>query len=114
MASLLTSGSIRIVVAGMLDGMAEPLLVYLVASILPPLRDRALGGAGIGRHEGPAPPEAGEVGIEVLRRHALERPHEGAEERMDGVDPVDGPPPERSLESWAACAATSSSARTPT
>lgn len=122
-ASLLTSGSIRIVVAGMLDGMAEPLLVYLVASILPPLRgrrgpvvhvgrlhvehitdaapagavrelprDRALGGAGIGRHEGPAPPEAGEVGIEVLRRHALERPHEGAEERMDGVDPVDGPP----------------------
>lgn len=122
-APLLTSGSIRIVVAGMLDGMAEPLLVYLVASILPPLRgrrgpvvhvgrlhvehitdaapagavrelprDRALGGAGIGRHEGPAPPEAGEVGIEVLRRHALERPHEGAEERMDGVDPVDGPP----------------------
>lgn len=98
MASLLTSGSMRTVVAGMLDGMAEPLLVYLVASILPPLRgrrgpvvhvgrpdvehvadaapagpvrelsrDRALGGAGVGRHEGPAPPEPGEVGAEVLR-----------------------------------------------
>lgn len=122
-ASLLNSGSIRIVVAGMLDGMAEPLLVYLVASILPPLRgrrgpvvhvgrvdvehvadaapadavrelprDRAPGGAGIGRHEGSAPPEPGEVGVEVLRRHALERLHEGAEERVDGVDPVDGSP----------------------
>ena len=54
-------------------------------------RDRALGGAGIGRHEGPAPLEPGEVGIEVLRRHASERLHEGAEERMDGVDPVDCP-----------------------
>ena len=55
-------------------------------------RDRAPGGAGIGRHEGSAPPEPGEVGIEVLRRHALERLHEGAEERVDGVDPVDGSP----------------------
>lgn len=123
MASLLTSGSMRIVVAGMFDGMASPLLVYRGATILPPLcggrgpvvhvgrlhvehvadaapagavrelpRDRAPGGAGIGRHEGPAPPEPGEVGIEVLGRHALERPHEGAEERTDGVDPVDGSP----------------------
>ena len=122
MASFLTSGSMRIVAAGMLDGMAPPLLVYRGATILPPLcggrgpvvhvgrlhvehaadaapadavrelpRDRALGGAGIGRHEGPAPPEPGEVGIEVLRRHALKRLHEGAEERVDGVDPVDGP-----------------------
>jgi len=122
-ASFLTSGSIRIVVAGMFDGMASPLLVYRGATILPPLcggrgpvvhvgrlhvehvadaapadavrelpRDRALGGAGIGRHEGSAPPEPGEVGIEVLRRHALERLHEGAEERVDGVDPVDGSP----------------------
>lgn len=55
-------------------------------------RDRAPGGAGIGRHEGSAPPEPGEVGIEVLCRHALERLHEGAEERVDGVDPVDGSP----------------------
>ena len=122
MASLLTSGSMRIVVAGMFDGMAAPLLVYRGATILPPLcggcgpvvhvgrlhvehvadaapadavrelpRDRALGGAGVGRHEGPAPPEPGEVGAQVLRRHAPERLHEGAEERMDGVDPVDGP-----------------------
>ena len=53
-------------------------------------RDRALGGAGAGRHEGPAPPEPGEVGAQVLRGHAPERPHEGPEERMDGVDPVDG------------------------
>ena len=121
-ASFLTSGSMRIVVAGMFDGMASPLLVYRGATILPPLcggrgpvvhvgrlhvehvadaapadavrelpRDRAPGGAGIGRHEGSAPPEPGEVGIEVLRRHALERLHEGAEERVDGVDPVDGP-----------------------
>lgn len=128
-ASLLTSGSIRIVVAGMFDGMAAPLLVYRGATILPPLRggrgpvvhigrqdvehvsdsapayavrelprDRALGGAGIGRHEGPAPPEPVEVGAEALRRHVPERLHEGAEERMDGVDPVDGPP-ERSLDS---------------
>ena len=52
-------------------------------------RDRALGGAGVGRHEGPAPPEPGEVGAQVLRRHAPERLYEGAEERMDGVDPVD-------------------------
>lgn len=123
MASLLTSGSMRIVVAGMFDGMASPLLVYRGATILPPLcggrgpvvhvgrlhvehvadaapadavrelpRDRAPGRAGIGRHEGPAPPEPGEVGVEVLRRHAPERLHEGAEERVDGVDPVDGPP----------------------
>ena len=122
-ASLLTSGSMRIVVAGMFDGMASPLLVYRGATILPPLcggrgpvvhvgrlhvehvadaapadavrelpRDRAPGRAGIGRHEGPAPPEPGEVGVEVLRRHAPERLHEGAEERVDGVDPVDGPP----------------------
>ena len=27
----------------------------------------------------------------MLRRHALKRLHEGIEERMDGVDPVDGP-----------------------
>lgn len=130
MASLLTSGSIRIVVAGMFDGMAAPLLMYRCATILPPLRggrgpvvhigrpdvehvadaapayavrelprDRALGGAGIGRNEGPAPAEPVEVGAEVLRRHAPERLHEGAEERMDGVDPVDDPPPERSLGS---------------
>ena len=122
MASFLTSGSMRIVVAGMFDGMVVPFLVYHGATILSSLcggcdpvvhigrqdvehvadtapayavrelsRDRALGGAGIGRHEGPAPPEPGEVGIEVLRRHAPERPHEGAEERVDGVDPVDGP-----------------------
>ena len=121
MASFLTSGSMRIVVAGMFDGMASPLLVYRGATILPPLcggrgpvvhvgrlhvehvadtapagavrelpRDRALGGAGIGRHEGPAPPEPGEVVAQVLRRHALKRLHEGAEERVDGVDPVDG------------------------
>lgn len=123
MASLLTSGSMRIVVAGMFDGMVAPFLVYRGATILPSLcgrrgpvvhvgrlhvehvadaapayavrelpRDRALGGAGIGRHEGPAPPEPGEVGAEVLRRHAPERLHEGAEERVDGVDPVDGSP----------------------
>lgn len=123
MASFLTSGSMRIVVAGMFDGMASPLLVYRGATILPPLcggrgpvvhvgrlhvehvadaapadavrelpRDRAPGGAGIGRHEGSAPPEPGEVGVEVLCRHALERLHEGAEERVDGVDPVDGSP----------------------
>ena len=129
-ASLLTSGSMRIVVAGMFDGMASPLLVCRGATILPPLRgrrgpvvhvgrlhvehvadaapadavrelprDRAPGGAGIGRHEGPAPPEPGEVGVEALRRHAPERLHEGAEERVGGVDPVDGPPPERSLGS---------------
>lgn len=121
-ASFLTSGSMRIVVAGMFDGMVSPLLVYRGATILPPLcggrgpvvhvgrlhveyvadaapadaarelpRDRALGGVGIGRHEGSAPLEPGEVGIEVLRRHALKRLHEGVEERMDGVDPVDGP-----------------------
>ncbi len=36
-ASLLTSGSMRIVVAGMFDGMASPLLVYRGATILPPL-----------------------------------------------------------------------------
>lgn len=48
MASLLTSGSMRIVVAGMFDGMAEPLLVHLVASILPPLR----GGRGPVVHVG--------------------------------------------------------------
>lgn len=119
---LLASGSIRIVVAGMFDGMASPLLVYRDATILPSLcggfgpvvhvgrqdveqitdaapahavgelsRDRALGGAGIGRHEGSAPLEPGEVRAEVLRRHALKRLHEGIEERMDGVDPVDGP-----------------------
>lgn len=121
MASLLTSGSMRIVVAGVFDGMAAPFLVYRGATILPSLcgrrgpvvhvgrlhvehvadagragavrelsRDRALGGAVIGRHKGPAPPEPGEVGAEVLRRHAPERLHEGAEERMDGVDAVDG------------------------
>jgi len=121
-ASLLTSGSMRIVVAGTFDGIVAPLLVYRGATILPPLcggrgpvvhvgrlhvehvadaapagpvrelsRDRALGGAGIGRHEGPAPPEPGEVGAQVLRRHAAERLHEGGEERVDGVDPVDGP-----------------------
>lgn len=121
-ASFLTSGSIRIVVAGMFDGMVVPLLVYHGATILSSLRggcdpvvhigrqdvehvadtapayavrelprDRALGSAGIGRHEGPAPLEPGEVGSEVLRRHAPERLHEGTKERMDGVDPVDGP-----------------------
>ena len=122
MASFLTSGSMRIVVAGMFDGMVAPFLVYRGAAILSPLcdgcdpvvhigrvdvehvadaapayavrelsRDRALGGAGIRRHEGPAPLEPGEVGVEVFRRHAPERLHEGAEERMDGVDSVDGP-----------------------
>ena len=122
-ASFLASGSIQIVVAGIFDGMASPLLVYRDATILLSLcggfgpvvhlgrqdvehimdaapahavgelsRDRALGGAGAGRHEGSAPPEAGEVGIEVLRRHAPKRLHEGVEERVDGVDPVDGPP----------------------
>ena len=121
-ASFLASGSIRIVVAGIFDGMAAPFLVYRDATILLSLcggfgpvvhlgrqdvehimdaapahavgelsRDRALGGAGIGRHEGPAPLEPSEVGAEVLRRHALKRLHEGIEERMDGVDPVDGP-----------------------
>lgn len=121
-ASLLTFGSMRIVVAGMFDGIAAPFLVYHGAAISSSLcggcdpvahigrqdvehvadaapahavrelsRDRAPGGAGIGRHEGPAPLEPGEVGIEALRRHAPERLHEGAEERMDGVDPVDGP-----------------------
>lgn len=129
MASFLASGSIQIVVAGIFDGMASPLLVYRDATILPPLcsgrgpvvhvgrlhvehvadaapanavrelpRDRALGGAGVGRHEGPAPPETGEMGAQVLRRHAPERLHEGAEERVDGVGPVDGPS-ERSLGS---------------
>lgn len=123
-ASLLTSGSMRIVVAGMFDGMAAPFLVYRGATFLPPPcdgrgpvvhigrlhvehvadaapaeavrelpRDRALGSAGASRHEGPAPPEPGEVGAQVLRRHAPERLHEGAGERVDGVDPVDGPPP---------------------
>ena len=81
MASFLASGSIRIVVAGMFDGVAAPFLVYRDATILPSLcggfgpvvhvgrqnvehitdaapahavgelsRNRALGGAGIGRH----------------------------------------------------------------
>ena len=80
-ASFLASGSIRVVVAGMFDGMAAPFLVYRDATILPSLcggfgpvvhvgrqdvehitdaapahavgelsRNRALGGAGIGRH----------------------------------------------------------------
>ena len=84
-ASLLTSGSMRIVVAGMFDDMASPLLVYRGATILSPLcggrgpvvhigrrdvkhvadaaptvlvrklpRDRALGSARAGNHEGPA------------------------------------------------------------
>lgn len=37
MAPLFTSGSMRIVVAGMFDGMAAPFLVYRGATILPPL-----------------------------------------------------------------------------
>lgn len=108
-ASFFTSGSIRMVVAGMLDGMAAPFLIYHGATILTSLqgrsapvvhigrqdvehimdaapayavrelsRDRALGGVGIGRYEGSAPLEQSKVGIEVLRRHASERLHEGA------------------------------------
>lgn len=46
--SLLTSGSMRTVVAGMFDGMASPLLVYRGATILPPLR----GGRGPVVHVG--------------------------------------------------------------
>lgn len=47
-ASFLTSGSMRIVVAGMFGGMASPLLVHRGATILPPLR----GGRGPVVHVG--------------------------------------------------------------
>lgn len=36
-----------------------------------PPRDRALGDAGIGRHEGPEPPEPGEVALLAILRFAL-------------------------------------------
>lgn len=48
MASFLTSGSMRIVVAGMFGGMASPLLVHRGATILPPLH----GGRGPVVHVG--------------------------------------------------------------
>lgn len=48
-ASLLTSGSMRIVVAGMFDGMAAPLLVYRGATILPPLRGGRVPVVHVGR-----------------------------------------------------------------
>lgn len=120
-ASFLTSGSIRIVVAGMFDGMVVPFLVYHGATILSSLcggcdpvvhigrqyvehvadagragavgeltGDRGLRGAGVGRHEGAAPAEPVEVGGEVLGGYALEACHERFEERMDGIDAVDG------------------------
>lgn len=121
-ASFLTSGSMRIVVAGMFDGMVVPFLVYHGATILSSLcggcdpvvhigrqdvehvadtgraravgeltGDRGLRRAGVGRHEGAAPAEPVEVGAEVFGGHALEASHERIEERMDGVDAVDGP-----------------------
>lgn len=117
-ASFLISGSIRIVVAGMFDGMAVPFFIYQGAAILSSLcggcdpvvhrteyvadaafvgavceltRDRAPGGIGIDRHEGSAPLELGEISVEVFHRDTSKRLHEGAKERMDGIDPVDGP-----------------------
>lgn len=52
--------------------------------------DRGLRAAGVGRHEGAAPAEPVEIGAEVLGGHSLEAGHERFEERMDGVDAVDG------------------------
>ena len=54
--------------------------------------DRGLRAAGVGRHEGAAPAVPVEVGGEVLGGHSLEARHERVEERMDGVDAVDGAP----------------------
>ena len=48
--------------------------------------------AGVGRHEGAAQAEPVEVGAEALGGHAPEARDERIEERMDGVDPVDGVP----------------------
>ena len=119
MASFLTSGSIRIVVAGMFDGMAAPFLVYHGATILASLRscglvihirrehiehleesgpahavreladDRLLGCRSAGDHECPTPPKPCKVGGEVLGGGTTERCHECTEKRVDGVDPVD-------------------------
>ena len=52
--------------------------------------DRGLRRARTRRHEGAAPAEPVEVGSQVLGGHSLEAGHERAEERMDGVDAVDG------------------------
>lgn len=52
--------------------------------------DRGLRRARARRHEGAAPAEPVEVGPQVLGGHAPEAGHERAEERMDGVDAVDG------------------------
>ena len=52
--------------------------------------DRGLRRARARRHEGAAPAEPVEVGPQVLGGHALEACHERVEERMDGVDAVDG------------------------
>lgn len=52
--------------------------------------DRGLRGVGVDRHEGAAPAEQVEVGGEVLGGHALEAHHGRIEDRVDGVDAVDG------------------------
>lgn len=52
--------------------------------------DRGLRRARTRRHEGAAPAEPVEVGSQVLGGHSLEAGHERVEERMDGVDAVDG------------------------
>lgn len=79
-ASFLTSRSMRIVVAGMFDGMASPLLVYRGATILPSLR----GGRVPVVH-------AGRLHVEHVADAApADAVRELPEERVDGVDPVDG------------------------
>lgn len=52
--------------------------------------DAGLRRARARRHEGAAPAEPVEVGPQVLGGHAPEAGHERVEERMDGVDAVDG------------------------
>lgn len=52
--------------------------------------DRGLRRARARRHEGAAPAEPVEVGPQALCGHSPEAGHERVEERMDGVDAVDG------------------------
>ena len=91
MASLLTSGSMRIVVAGMFDGMVAPLLVYRGATILPPLR----GGRGpvvhVGRLHVEHVADAGRAGAvgELAADRGLRRAGVGRHEGAAPAEPVE-------------------------